>query len=160
MAHFDPTIGLMPSIVDRLIDPEAAGTDVRRGYGLPQMLEVIRRDLEDLLNTRQTHSGLDPSFTHLQNSIFAYGLPDLVTLNAMTTQQKEEIAVRIENVIARFEPRLRDVRVFLVDAEEKSRLSIACRIEGKLAVDPSPDVMFDTILETTTGQHKVVQKDT
>ena len=46
--------GLMPSILDRLIDPDSAGTDARRGYGLTQMLEVIRRDLEDLLNTRQS----------------------------------------------------------------------------------------------------------
>ena len=37
----------MPSIVDRLIDPASAGTDARRGYSLQQMLEMIRRDLED-----------------------------------------------------------------------------------------------------------------
>src|SRR5262245_50855738 len=46
--------GVTPSILDRLIDPESAGTEWRHGYGIDQLLEVVRRDLEDLLNTRQS----------------------------------------------------------------------------------------------------------
>src|SRR5260370_22924865 len=34
----------------------------RRGYGVEQMVSSVQRDLEDLLNTRQTHGGLPEEF--------------------------------------------------------------------------------------------------
>src|SRR5205085_2465499 len=54
MARVDPKLGLMPSVLDRLVDPASAGTEGQRGYTLNQMMEAVRKDLEELLNTRQT----------------------------------------------------------------------------------------------------------
>ena len=44
----------MPSLLDRLIDPEADGTTFKHGYSVQQMVAAVYRDLEELLNTRQT----------------------------------------------------------------------------------------------------------
>ena len=85
--------GLKPSLLDRLIDPGSAGTEWRPGYGLNQVLDVLRRDLEDLLNTRQTARGP----LGLSKSIYAFGLPDLTTFEAISPQQKEELGKALDN---------------------------------------------------------------
>ena len=45
--------GMTPSLLDRLLDPESEGTAWRSGYGLEEMMEVVRRDVESLLNTHR-----------------------------------------------------------------------------------------------------------
>jgi type VI secretion system protein ImpF len=157
MAEFQ--IGLMPSILDRLIDPESAGTEARRGYGLQQMLEMIRRDLEDLLNTRQSTADIPAGLKRVHKSMATYGLPDLTTFNVTTPQQREEMVQTLERIIAEHEPRLKDIRIQLSDLAEGKRPAIRCRIEGRLALDPAPEVSFDTIMEPMTGQHKVQQRE-
>jgi len=77
MPSKDEQQGLMPSIIDRLIDPGSGGTAWRRGYGLEQMIQAVQRDLEDLLNTRQSHEGLPPEFKEVHNSIVSNELPHL-----------------------------------------------------------------------------------
>src|SRR5207302_10361531 len=83
--------GLMPSIIDRLIDPESGGTAWRRGYGVEQMMGAVRRDLEDLLNTRQTSKGISDQFVETRRSIIGYGLPDRLSLDATHPRQREDI---------------------------------------------------------------------
>src|SRR5215212_960471 len=155
----DSQVGLMPSILDRLNDPNSSGTDARRGYGLQQMLEIIRRDLEDLLNTRRSSVDIPPELTRVNESISVFGMPDLTTFAVTTEQHRDDMSVRLEKIIAKHEPRLRDVRVHLSELAEGNRPSIRCRIEGRLALDPAPEVSFDTIMEPLTGQHTVRQGD-
>jgi type VI secretion system protein ImpF len=145
----------MPSILDRLIDPDSAGTSWRRGYGVEQMVDTVHRDLEDLLNTRESHQGLPEQFTELYRSVLAYGLPDLTSLNAITPKQRDEIGRVLEAVIGRFEPRLRDVRANLLNPGNDKERTVRFRIEARLNVDPAPEVAFDTILELTTGRYSV-----
>jgi type VI secretion system protein ImpF len=155
MARPDTPQGIMPSVLDRLIDPESSGTGWMRGYSVAQMSEAVQRDLEELLNTRQSHVGLPEEFVELHTSIYGYGLPDLTSLNAVTAQQREEIGRVLEATVALFEPRLRDVRATLVDAGDGKERHVKFRIEARLRMDPAPEVAFDTILELTTGQYQV-----
>jgi type VI secretion system protein ImpF len=155
----DPAQGLMPSILDRLVDPASAGTDARRGYSLSQMLEMVRRDLEDLLNTRQTNMGLPPQLTRVGRSMMSYGLPDLTTFTVTSVAARDEMSRRLETIISQHEPRLRDIRVILSDIEEGNKQAVRCRIEARFALDPAPEVSFDTLMEPLTGQHKVRQAE-
>lgn len=155
MARIDAHQGLMPSILDRLIDPTSTGTEGQPGYNLSQMMEAVREDLEDLLNTRQT---LGPAAKHLErvrNSILGYGLPELTSLQALTPQQRQEIAQLLATTVARYEPRLKDIRVILLDAELGKQPTLRFRIEARLVVEPAPEVAFDTVVEVSTGQHTV-----
>jgi type VI secretion system protein ImpF len=160
MARIDPQMGLMPSVLDRLIDPESGGTVWRRGYGVADMMDVVRRDLEDLLNTRQSHQQVPEDFVEVRRSIIGYGLPDLTSLNALTPQQREEIGRVLEKVVTHFEPRLRDVRATLVDPNEDKARTLRFRIDARLCLEPAPDVAFETILELTTGHYSVKQVGT
>jgi type VI secretion system protein ImpF len=149
----------MPSILDRLIDADSSGTAAQPGYTTAQMMRVVRRDLEDLLNTRLTVTDLPRELGRLRGSVYAYGLVDLNSLNALTPQQRDEIGQVLEATVAQFEPRLRDVRAVALESDDGRKQAVRFRIEARLGVDPAPEVVFDTVLELTTGQHRVKQAD-
>src|ERR1700719_4273019 len=108
MASINPQQPLLPSVLDRLIDPDSAGTAARRGYGVKQMTDAVRRDLTELLNTRQSDQGVPAEFDQLLRSIFGFGLPDLTSVNAITPKDREEIGQVLEAAISLYEPRLKD----------------------------------------------------
>jgi type VI secretion system protein ImpF len=147
--------GLMPSVLDRLLDPDSAGTAWRRGYGMQQMMQAVQRDLEELLNTRQSHQGLPDDLIELHRSIFAYGLPELTSLNATTHVEREAIGMVLEQVVMKFEPRLRNVRATLEEYGDGKERHLRFRIDAKLSVDPCPEVAFETVLELMTGHYSV-----
>ncbi len=151
---------IMPTILDRLIDPESGGTIGRFGYDVNHMIDSVRRDVEDLLNTRQTHHEIDERYQEVRRSIAAYGLPDLVSLNSITPQQREQIARMIEEVVRQFEPRLKDVRAAVITVGDSKDRNLHYRIEGKLHVEPSPELAFDTVLELSTGHYSVKSAET
>lgn len=151
-----PKRGLQPSILDRLIDPESAGTSIMTGYDVPKMYAAVLRDLEDLLNTVHTAHLISKAYPETLDSIAGYGLPDLTSVEAISTDQRAAIGKSIKRAIERFEPRLRAVRVTLLRPEENTaRGSIKFRVDARLAVDPAPDVAFDTILEMGSGTYLV-----
>ena len=72
------------------------------------------------------------------------------------TNQRADIARAIKLIIERFEPRLKDVVVMLLNpGEDISRHALRFRVDARLAVDPAPDVAFDTILEIASGHYVV-----
>jgi type VI secretion system protein ImpF len=147
--------GLQPSILDRLIDPESAGTAILSGYTVEKMYSSVLRDLEDLLNTVHTARDIPAEYADVRDSLVGYGLPDLASLEAISPSQRSAIGETIRKAIARFEPRLRTVRVTLLKQDDNLQLSIKFRIDARLAVDPAPEVAFDTILELGTGKYLV-----
>jgi type VI secretion system protein ImpF len=160
MARPTPQTGLQPSILDRLIDPESAGTAIMTGYNAEKMYQAVLRDLEDLLNTRRSEVGNLTADDPLQHCILTYGLPDYVSAESMSARQRVEVGYAIRKVIEVFEPRLRDVNVVLLSEEEASpQQSLRFRVSASLNVDPSPDVTFDTILEMASGHYQVKEAE-
>ena len=160
MARSEVVQGLMPSILDRLVDPESAGTAIMTGYDIPKMFSAVLRDLEDLLNTRQTYRDMPEQYTEVCNSIVAYGLPDVLSIESVSHIHRTAIARAIKTVIERFEPRLRDVQVEILNPQDDLvKQSVRFRIDARLAVDPAPDVAFDTILEMASGHYQVSPAD-
>jgi type VI secretion system protein ImpF len=149
----------MPSLLDRLLDPEAMGTAARPGYTVQEMFTAVRADLEDLLNTRLTVTDLPPEFVETHDSIVSYGLPDLVSLEAITPQQRADIGRVIEGIVQRFEPRLRQIRATLVGGADLKERSVRFHIDARLNLDPAPEVAFETILELTTGHATVLSTE-
>ncbi len=150
-----PKRGLQPSILDRLVDPESAGTTILTGYTVEKMYSAVLRDLEDLLNTVHTARGIPAEYSDVRDSIVGYGLPDLTSIETISADQRSVIARTIRKAIERFEPRLRAVKVALIKDEDSTRMALKFRIDARLAVDPAPDVAFDTILEVGTGKYLV-----
>jgi len=155
MPHPSAKQALMPSVLDRLIDPHSQGTAERPWYGVAEVIHAVERDLSDLLNTRQTHQGLCDDLPEVSRSLVAYGLPDLGSLEAATEKQREEIGRDIEELVRRFEPRLKDVRAVLADPGDNRRRTVHFRIEARLNVEPAPDVAFDATLQLPSGEYTV-----
>jgi len=144
------------SVLDRLTDEDFKLPDIQltRSKSVSKLREAVRRDLEWLLNTRQPMEVAEDG-TELQNSLYMYGLPDISSMSAKNTRDRQRLTQAIEAAIAKFEPRIANVRVTMADEQEKVP-ALRFIIEGLLRLDPSPErVSFDTILELTSGEYKV-----
>ena len=160
MSRLDSHQRLTPSILDRLTaETDAAGRSSRYGFDLQQMIDAVRRDLEDLLNTRRSAGRAVEAFAEVSNSVVAYGMPDLASMSASTESERAEVGRIIEGVINQFEPRLRDVRAHLVGGVDGKERSVRFHIQARLNVDPSPEIGFDTVLELTTGYASVKRSE-
>jgi type VI secretion system protein ImpF len=149
--------GLRPSLLDRLTDPHSDGPGSRPGYSLEQLLEKVQEDLTDLLNTYSSYRQPREDYPEVFHSIMAYGLPDLASMKAITPEQREQIGRELQEVVERFEPRLKEIQARLLDVDEEAARTIRFRIDAKLRADPAPAVAFETILELTTGRFAVQQ---
>jgi type VI secretion system protein ImpF len=148
-----PTI-LLPSLKDRLLDPDSMGTADRPGYSLSQIIDSVRQELEELLNTRRSRHASITQYPELARSIVTYGLADLSSMDATTPGKLEEVGHMIETTINMHEPRLRNVKVTAVRAHTLD-LRARFHIEAELRVTPSPRIAFETVLELTTGQTSI-----
>ncbi len=148
-------LSLTPSILDRLVDPELMG-GLLHGFDLRHMIDCVRRDLEALLNTRRSVVADPEAFPEVADSVVTYGMPDMSLLTAASAAERLEIGKLVEAVVARFEPRLRDITASLVDSKAAGEeQTVSFHIQAKLAVDPSPDVSFETVLELMTGHTSI-----
>lgn len=89
MSRLDAKTRLVPSVLDRLIDPDTETTAWQRGYGPEQMLAAVKRDLEELLNTHQSNQDLPPEWEQLSDSLLTYGVPDLVSVSVSNASEKD-----------------------------------------------------------------------
>lgn len=160
MASPDPNVTLQASLLDRLIDPESDGTGSRPGCTVEQMIDSVRRDLEDLLNTHRTLMTIPGEYKETENSILTFGLPDFSSVQSSKQDVSSKVAERIEQAITRYEPRLRNVRATPIEEPDEKQMKLKFQIHATLRVDPSPEVAFVTILKLSTGETSVQRTDT
>ena len=146
-----------PSLLDRLIDhePGIAREPVQnRLTDFRQLMAYVRRDIENLLNTKNFSFLMDIEYRELQSSLFTYGLPDFTAQNPKSTSVKDQLRQEVEKAIARFEPRLTNVVVMNETNTEERTLGF--KISGLLIADPAPEpVTFDTHFDINRGEYVV-----
>ncbi len=149
-------IGMMPSVFDRIVDPESLGTRARPGFSVDDLVASVRRDVEDLLNTRQNQDRTIEEFPQLAGSVYRFGLPEMVSMRASSPEDRQKIGRVLEKIIGQYEPRLSNIRAVLVgDTKDTKHGTVNFRIEAKLRLDPAPEVVFETLLEFATGQTRI-----
>lgn len=144
---------LVPSLLDRLIveDPSHPHEVPKsRNQILREMKKSVRRDLEDLLNTRWRCVNWPPNLEELELSLVNYGLPDFSGAQLGAEQDREQLRQIVEHVIRAFEPRFKRVSVEIVQKElADPRLHL--RIDALLYAEPAPEpVVFESQLETSS----------
>jgi len=151
-------------VLDRLIDEEPSQQNERerpRAQLLRELKQSVRRDLENLLNTRvclyPIPSPFPEHWKNLESSLINYGIPDFGGLMMGAKSERESLRKRIENAIRHFESRFKKVQVFLVDDRGDNRdRTVRFRIDGLLHAEPTPEpVVFDSQLQPTSGDFKV-----
>jgi type VI secretion system protein ImpF len=161
MAQPSAKSSLLPSILDRLIEPkENEAVDLTlRGQSVRELEEAVRRDLQDLLNTRQTAVEGYPDDTELSHSLLTFGLPELSSFDPTIPDQRRSLQAIIERTIRQFEPRLMDVRVTSMTADAASGRGLRMCVEALLRVSPAPlPITFDTVVKPGSGEWQVVEQ--
>jgi type VI secretion system protein ImpF len=154
---------LLPSLLDRLLDDEpdvSREAPRRRQQVLREMKESVRRDLQDLLNTRARCRPWPANLKELERSLLSYGLPDFIGANLSLARAREELPRLLETIIRQHEPRFKTVKVQLMDSAEPLDRTLRFRIDALLNVEPAPEpVIFDSVLRAVTGTFEVRGED-
>jgi type VI secretion system protein ImpF len=159
MAKIQAKQPLVPSVLDRLLDnePEVSREPARnRTQILRELKQSVRRDLENLLNTRASCLTWAPTLKELQRSLVNYGLPDFNGVPMSSSRDREGVCTVLQAVIREFEPRFKSVTVTLLDNSEPLDRTLRFRIDALLHADPAPEpVVFDSALKPATGTIEV-----
>ncbi len=150
---------LRPSILDRLMDDEPhiqIEQDRNRTQYLRELRNSVKRDLENLLNTRYRMQSPPEDFQELEFSVLNYGLPDLATVNIADIERKRAFTKNLEKTLRTFEPRFKSVKVVHLDNKDTTDRTLRFRIDATLHADPAPEVIiFDSVLDPVFRTVKV-----
>jgi type VI secretion system protein ImpF len=150
---------VLASVFDRLIDNEPGVTRETAKTGpqaLRELKQAVRRDLENLLNTRRSLTVLPDDLPELRTSLVNYGLPDFLSGQTRAAQEPLAFLEMIADTIRRFEPRLENVRVELLSSKVGEDRVLRFRIDAVLHVDPISDgVSFNSAFEPARGDFAV-----
>ena len=150
---------LTPSVLDRLIDLEPGATrevPKSRTQVLSELKQSVRRDLENLLNTRWRATRISEDLEELELSLANYGIPDISGVSLSSAAERDNFRRVVERVIRHFEPRFKEVRVEMLEKSESLDRTLRFRIDALLYAEPVPEpVIFDSSLEPSTGSIEV-----
>lgn len=159
MARIREDQPLAPSVLDRLLDfdPQTSREAPKSRYQLLRELkDSVRRDLENLLNTRVRCGTWPAGLDELERSLVNYGIPDMTGALLSAPREREAFCRLIQEAIRRHEPRLRNVRLHLLDNVDPLDRTLRFRIDALMIADPAPEpIVFDSSLQPATGDVEV-----
>src|SRR5262249_19451533 len=121
-----------------------------------ELKQSVRRDLENLLNTRARCQAGPPHLKELKQSLVQYGLPDFSGAGLGAAQDRDAICQVLQTVICQGEPRFKTVKVQIVGNAEPPARPLRFRTAALLSADPAPEpIVFDSILKPVTGDFEV-----
>jgi len=147
------------SLLDQLLDDEPQN---QREVPLDDVEKLriiqlgIRRDLQDLLNTRFRCMAWPPDMEAMDDTLINYGIPDFTAASQNAAQESEFLLQAIRQAIDIFEPRLADVRISAQNNQEEHDRTFRFQIEATLLIEDSRHrVQFRSSVESTTGQFDI-----
>ena len=162
MPDYDSTAPLRLPLLDRLLDEEPkikTEAPMTRSASLARLKTAVRRDLENLLNTRRTPDSIPEGSVEILRSVYYYGLPDITSMPANFLYEQNKLLQSIETAVKTFEGRLEGVKVSLVPVVGQSRV-LRFVIDGMLRIDPLPEhVVYDASIELTSLEVSISGED-
>jgi type VI secretion system protein ImpF len=159
MARIREDQSLTSSLLDRLMDDEPNLTvepAKSRSQVLRELKRSVCRDLENLLNTRWRCVSWPEDLPQLEVSLVNYGLPDFTGANMSQPSERAQLRRTIEQVIRRFEPRFKTVKVTMLENKDDLARTLRFKIEALIHAEPAPEpVVFDSQLEPSTSTFEV-----
>ena len=142
---------VIPSLLDRLIDADPDSDSdpiIPSGKQLSEIKDNVRRDLENLLNTRLRKPVNLQRYPELVSSVVNYGLPDFSHIAIESENEQVDFANTIAVIIERYEPRFSQVQVNIRPIGDGLQRALHVKISAILLVEPDPiPVIFDSRLK-------------
>jgi type VI secretion system protein ImpF len=149
--------------LDRLIDmrPDVTSEpEWSRSQTARDIMNAVRRDLEALLNTRQSWFGDAHRLPEIARSVAAFGMPDYSSAGSASHEDREMLRKAVEQTIRVFEPRMTDVRVTVAPPASESERNVHMTIDAVLQVFPIAEhITFDTFVQPATGVCSVQSRE-
>jgi type VI secretion system protein ImpF len=162
MPDYDSSAPLRLPLLDRLLDEEPkikTEAPMTRSASLARLKTAVRRDLENLLNTRRTPDSIPEGSVEILRSVYYYGLPDITSMPSNFLYEQTKLLQSIETAVKTFEGRLDGVKVSLVPVAGQSRV-LRFVIDGMLRIDPLPEhVVYDASIELTSLEVSISGED-
>lgn len=159
MAQVRDSDQLLPSVFDRLIDLEPTvpqDTPQSRSQVLHELKQSVRRDLQNLLNTRWRCDIWPPDYEELELSLVNYGIPDFSGVNMGGPDNQQRLIAIVERAIEFFEPRFLRFSLVQSGREESFDRTLRFKIEGLLRAEPAPEpVSYDTVMDVSSAEFQV-----
>lgn len=141
------------SVLDRLMAVE--DWPQTRAQSIRFYKESLKRDLEWLLNTRQSPIRELEGYPGARGTVVDYGLPDISSLGLMSASDHRQLRLAMEACVRNYEPRLMNARVTLEESDKVDR-RLRFHVEATMKMDPAPEeISFDTVLELSSGEYRV-----
>ena len=152
---------LQASILDRLIDDSPNEPDLKepnKGLNLKQLRANVRRDLENLLNSKIQWLTWPENYQELDNSLLNYGLHDFSSMKVASLEGRQLLCQQVADTIKRFEPRFIEVEVEAINSEQPLDRVMRLRINALLYADPEPEyITFDSEVEPVNLGLKILE---
>ncbi len=150
---------LLPSVYDRLIDHQPnlqTESPKSQSQVIYELKQSLRRDLENLLNTRWTCTKWPPDYEELELSLINYGIPDFTGVNMGGPENQNRLIQIVRKAIEKFEPRLIKFTIELSRKVDNIDRTLSFRVDGLLHSEPFPEqVVFDTSLDVHSSEFEV-----
>ena len=150
---------LLPSFLDRLIDLDPfSPTESPKSQSqvIYEMKLSLKRDIQNLLNTRWSCVSWPPDYEELDLSLINYGIPDFSGINMGSPENQQRLIQIVERAIKNFEPRLIKFSIELNEEIDNISRTLAFRVDGLLRSEPFPEqVIFDTSLDIHSAEFEV-----
>jgi type VI secretion system protein ImpF len=150
---------VQPSLLDRLTDEQPtqpADPRLSRDESVRQYRLAVQRDVAWLFNTRRSIVPVPDASTEVRRSVHEFGVPDTTAVSVGTLDGQHELEKMLQEALERFEPRLANPRVRILDADQVSAPQVRFTVEAVLRMDPSPEaVVFDAVLEVSRNEFEV-----
>lgn len=155
MSHLHSQPEPLLTIIDRLCSSETQTANVawsrkpEDGY-----LELVKKDLEWLFNSRRSPNASPDSYPELASSVYAYGFPDISAYDPTLKKDQEKLREIMQTNLETFDRRFRDVQIE-VEATPGSSNGLNFKIRAVLLSEAAPEeICFETILNGN-GKYEV-----
>lgn len=158
MSSVGPDVIVVPSLLDRLEDQDSATRNPDLRERIARYRKSVLRDLEELLNTRNTFADLPSAYVEARHSVLTYGLPEFTSFN-IAADNGMALGLAMQRVITFFEPRLVDVKIDVEASEtdpndrdkRKMRSIVRIHVDARLRLDPYLEpIRFDINVPIST----------
>jgi type VI secretion system protein ImpF len=159
MARIRDDDQLLPSVFDRLIDDSPKTLEENpssRSQVLFDLKQSVRRDLQNLLNTRWKCVLWPPNYEQLELSLINYGIPDFSGINMGGAENQQRLIQIVERSIKFFEPRFQRFSLTPTAKPNDFDRTLRFKIDGYLKAEPAPEpVTYDTSMDVNSALFEV-----